>query len=376
MVKKVFAHLCTWFQTKEYSGKYAMWNSDYEQNPHNPEVILYNGEHDTATIGQPLIGLYDSSDPYLIEYQFQLMKLTGIDGVIVDWDGRRINPERHQMFLKILPYLEKYQLELIVCFEEWCGYYPEGTYENRQAEISAAIDELDWLEKNITSKTYYADYHGYKPILVFRKIPNQWFKPIEWKYIKETFASKKLQFYFNDCYDVKYNQVVDGWFYWVGGFNEHNVNTLPYLKNEYYNYLEQCSQNDPKKDVLMSVVPGFDDTMVWGWGDRARIAPRYNGKRYELMWEWIIKNDFDFVQIVTWNDWNEGSQIEPSTRYGYQYLEMTKNYISILKKKEIEKENVYDVCFSLYKNKISLPFSLSEKGQTEELIKIMKGLKN
>jgi len=35
----------------------------------------------------PLTGPYDSSDEAVLDYQVQLMKLSGIDGVIVDWYG-------------------------------------------------------------------------------------------------------------------------------------------------------------------------------------------------------------------------------------------------------------------------------------------------
>ncbi|MDQ2973905.1 MAG: hypothetical protein M3R69_00680, partial [Acidobacteriota bacterium] len=34
-----------------------------------------------------MIGPYDSGDPAVIEYHLLLMKLAGIDGIIVDWYG-------------------------------------------------------------------------------------------------------------------------------------------------------------------------------------------------------------------------------------------------------------------------------------------------
>jgi len=75
-----------------------------------------------------------------------------------------------------------------------------------------------------------------------------------------------------------------------------------------------------------SAIPSFNDTPVWGWGDGPRIAPDYHGERFRRSWELSIANAVDLVQLVTWNDWNEGSQIEPSDTYGYRYLELTKKY--------------------------------------------------
>ncbi len=36
------------------------------------------------------------------------------------------------------------------------------------------------------------------------------------------------------------------------------------------------------------------------------------------------------VQIITWNDWGEGTEIEPSVEYGYKYITETRNQINIL----------------------------------------------
>ena len=82
--KEVYAHFVTWFKTKEFSGKWEMWNSDYNESPHNPDVIFLNGQRDLAVTSYPLTGPYDSSDPNILEYQFLLMRLSGIDGIIVD----------------------------------------------------------------------------------------------------------------------------------------------------------------------------------------------------------------------------------------------------------------------------------------------------
>lgn len=63
---------------------------------------------------------------------------------------------------------------------------------------------------------------------------------------------------------------------------------------------------------------------MWGWGQLPRSAPRYGGKRFEAMWRQAIESEADLVQVVTWNDWNEGSHIEPSDHFGFQYMELNK----------------------------------------------------
>ena len=55
-------------------------------NHFDPEKIS-DGRREIASHFYPLIGPYDSGDANVIEYHLLLMKLAGIDGVIVDWYG-------------------------------------------------------------------------------------------------------------------------------------------------------------------------------------------------------------------------------------------------------------------------------------------------
>jgi glycoprotein endo-alpha-1,2-mannosidase len=327
--KYVYAHFLTWFKTREFSGQWEMWKSDYNDAVYNPDTILENGRHDVATTSYPLTDVYDSSDPIIIEYQFLLMKLSGIDGIIVDLDGRRINPYRHQCLMTIVPYLEKYNLKLILCFEEWCGYWPKGTYPNRDAEIKAAADEIGWMMDNFVDKPFYGTVDDRKPVLVFRKIADQWFNVKEWAKLAPLITGKGGALIFDDSQFSSFAHVSDGKFFWVGGFQQgSNTSTLEYCIKGYkhfFNRNDGVARTSPPY-VLGSATPAFNDTPVWGWGAGPHIAPDYKGKRFTATWELSIDNKADLVQLVTWNDWNEGTQIEPSDTYGYKYLELNKKF--------------------------------------------------
>ena len=341
MKKQVYAHLLTWFKTKEYSGSWEMWQSEYAQSPHNPEDILFDGKKDIASTSYPLTGVYDSSDPDIIEYQLMLMKLSGIDGVIVDWDGLRLNRYRHDTFMDILPFLIKYDMKLIMCYEEWSAYWPVGEFENRMKEIKQAEKDIEYLYENFASLDIYGTINGKKPILVFRKIHEKLFNADEWRELKKTIRKYDGITLFNDCYDETFFDVADGYFFWVGNFDEKtSSNTMEFYEKQYQSFYRQATA-DKSKVLFGSVMPGFDDTPVWGWGDGARIAPRYDGDRMEKSWENAIGDDIDCVQIVTWNDWNEGSQIEPCDNYGYKYIKLNKKYSARFKGAEDGIEDEY-----------------------------------
>src|SRR5208283_2317942 len=83
--KKVMVHYMPWFVSQPFSGS---WGWHWTMNHFNPDdVDPKTGQQEIASQFYPLIGPYDSADPAVLEYHVLLMKLAGIDGVIVDWYG-------------------------------------------------------------------------------------------------------------------------------------------------------------------------------------------------------------------------------------------------------------------------------------------------
>ena len=51
------------------------------------------------------------------------------------------------------------------------------------------------------------------------------------------------------------------------------------------------------------------------------LGPR-NGETFKFTLQTALSNDPDVIQLITWNDFGEGTNIEPAFAYGYQYLEV------------------------------------------------------
>jgi glycoprotein endo-alpha-1,2-mannosidase len=62
-----------------------------------------------------------------------------------------------------------------------------------------------------------------------------------------------------------------------------------------------------------SVGPGFDAR--WAVGD-GRVKPRRNGATYDAMWHAAVRARADLITITSYNEWHEGSQIEPARAFG------------------------------------------------------------
>jgi hypothetical protein len=78
------AHYMPWYQSPAVMGA---WGWHWTMDHFNPNQKDADGQPSIASHHPPLTGPYDSSDDALLEYQVLLMKLSGIDGVIVDWYG-------------------------------------------------------------------------------------------------------------------------------------------------------------------------------------------------------------------------------------------------------------------------------------------------
>ena len=75
---------------------------------------------------------------------------------------------------------------------------------------------------------------------------------------------------------------------------------------------------------IAAAYPRFDDIY-----SQAGVGKSYghidddNGQTYEATLTKALQSRSPVVQLVTWNDWGEGTQIEPSAEFGYRDLETT-----------------------------------------------------
>lgn len=63
--------------------------------------------------------------------------------------------------------------------------------------------------------------------------------------------------------------------------------------------------------VSLSVGPGYNDTRIRPWNDAA-TRPRNNGTYFRHMLDAAAKADPDIISVTSFNEWGEGTQIEPA----------------------------------------------------------------
>ncbi len=62
---------------------------------------------------------------------------------------------------------------------------------------------------------------------------------------------------------------------------------------------------------IPSVAPGYIDVRIRPWND-ANLRKRQNGKYYDDMWQSAIDSKASIVTVTSYNEWHEGTQIEPA----------------------------------------------------------------
>jgi hypothetical protein len=81
----------------------------------------------------------------------------------------------------------------------------------------------------------------------------------------------------------------------------------------------------PGKISSVTVIPGYDDSKV-GRPPPRPVTERWGGETYRALWQEAVAAHPDYVLITSWNEWHEGSEIEPSVEYGSVMLNDTAGF--------------------------------------------------
>jgi hypothetical protein len=114
---RILVHYLPWYEAKPNSPH---WGWHWTMNHFDPDRVV-DGKPAIASHYHPLIGPYDSGDAAVLEYHLLLMKLAGIDGVIVDWYGTSVlldYPMIHRRTGALFLSAAELGLEVGICYED------------------------------------------------------------------------------------------------------------------------------------------------------------------------------------------------------------------------------------------------------------------
>jgi len=84
-----------------------------------------------------------------------------------------------------------------------------------------------------------------------------------------------------------------------------------------------CEISAPVKLLGATALPGFDDRVIRNPGNH---VGRDDSRYFRRSFESALGASPDFLSICTWSEWGEGTVIEPTVEFGYEYCEIALTY--------------------------------------------------
>ena len=149
-------------------------------------------------------------------------------------------------------------------------------------------------------------------------------------------SQKEIVIQFDDFSKIK---IFDGeyfygisstWYAW-----QYFTNNLDEIKTKWEMQIEkQALRNrDSNKTLILTVTPAYNESLVRPYNPFAPIPHEINGaSTYDWGWGTTLKHQPDYVLVTSWNEFFEGTAIEPTKEYGDLYIKKTAEWVRKFRK--------------------------------------------
>jgi LysM repeat protein len=194
------------------------------------------------------------------------------------------------------------------------------------------IDNLRYLINTYGQNGAYLRLNG-KPVIFFAdmdRVPADGNKVDAWRSIRAEVDPGNTTLWIAEGLDPSYLSVFDGLYVYK---IDHSCCPNSYVKAPTWaGWVRswEVKTGQPKLWVG-TLMPGWDDTRSVGRPDLRTPSPafardRQGGAYYQATFNAVLPTNPDLLIIHSFNEWIEGSEIEPGTTYGDLYLNLTKQF--------------------------------------------------
>ena len=304
--KQALAFYYGWYGNPEVSQKWDHWRNVDTAKKHIDESTHY-----------PTLGPYDSHDPKIVDTHFRQAKDAGLTGFIVSWWAK--GDFHDQGMPLMLDTAKKYGLKVSVYYE---FVPPRG-----QPTVEGAVNDLAYIMDTYGKHPAWLKVGGKPVIFIYGRAVGD-IKLAGWEQVMNDFTAKHPggAVFIGDQISAEAARIFDG---------IHTYNPTGLTKGKSLEEIRSWAKTTfpewvkiagPQRIACVTIIPGYDDSVQPSRKPPRPITERFNGETYKVMWEEAIAANPDWVIVTSWNEWHEGSEIEPSVELGDKDLKTTTQF--------------------------------------------------
>jgi hypothetical protein len=279
----------------------AFYYAWYDQNTWTPDKVP----------DMPL-SPYRSADRATIERHVQEAHGAGIDALVQSWYGPGENPTEAN-FATLLDVAQAVGMQATVDFETGSPFMPD---------LDAVTRGLEHLLKVHARHAAFLRYSG-RPVVFFWQQGR--YSLETWRAVRARVDPGHETIWIADGDNAAWLGVFDGLHFYniTWRVNTNPLYTATKMRKRVDDYV---AQNGGDKLWVATVMPGYNDTRVAG-----RLHPyiyQRSPEYYRSTWDAAMASSPEMVVVTSYNEWPEGTMIEPSVTYGNTYLDITREMAS------------------------------------------------
>jgi hypothetical protein len=251
---------------------------------------------------------YTSTDPAAMERHVLWAQQAGIDAFIQGWYGPQVEYNQTEPnFVTLLGIAAKHGFKAAVYFEVTSPFF------HSEADVLAALQHLLTVHANHPAYLHV----GGKPVIFFWRQGR--FPAESWAAIRNQVDPDRNTIWIEEGVTLSHMAHFDGHHLYSVAWDAQPEQQL--LKWSRW-IRDWSAEHGADRYWVATVMPGYNDLVTCRTD--AFVRGRAGGDYYRRCWEGAIQSGADMVIITSFNEWLEGTQIEPSVTYGDFYLNLTR----------------------------------------------------
>jgi len=302
---QVLAFYYGWYGNPQITGHWTHWTNVDETNK-----VIGSATH------YPQVGPYDSHDPKIVEQHCQWAKSAGITGFIVSWWAQG---DFHDQGLPLmLDTAQTNGLKITIYYE---------TVPPRNApKPEGAVDDLLYILNRYGKHPAWLKVGGKPVVFVYGRAVGQigldgWRSVIG--EVNKRYHGGAI--FVGDRISAEAARIFSGIHTYNPTGKTAGMSVALIQEWAKVNYPQWVATAARDRIACITIIPGYDDHKL-GRKEPRPISDRHQGETYRVLWEEAIAAHPDWIIITSWNEWHEGSEIEPSVENGDQDLKITAEF--------------------------------------------------